>query len=179
MSDSTQNAKWREDFPIEWGVDNYITRREFTKFMVLASGATFAGNGYFVIRKYQDDQVQHPQQRVCAESEVAPGDVKQFRYPTENDPAILLRLGDENGAPRYAAYLQRCTHLTCPVHFSQHTKRLECPCHNGSFDAATGAVISGPPPRPLPRIALKIEGGEIFAVGFDQSDKAHDERGVA
>jgi len=27
--------KWREDFPIEWGTDNYVTRREFRTFIVL------------------------------------------------------------------------------------------------------------------------------------------------
>src|SRR6185436_7304763 len=98
MSDSS-NSKWREDFPIEWGVDNYITRREFTKFMVLVSGATFAGNGYFVLRKFQQEGVRHSPQKVCNASEIAPGEAKLFRYPTENDPAILLRLPDENAQP--------------------------------------------------------------------------------
>jgi len=40
--------KWRQDFPIEWDKDNYVTRREFTKFLVLVSGAMCVGNGAVV-----------------------------------------------------------------------------------------------------------------------------------
>jgi Rieske Fe-S protein len=43
---------------------------------------------------------------------------------------------------------------------------MECPCHNGGFDAATGQVLYGPPPRALPRIALRIEDGRIYAEGL-------------
>ena len=53
MSEQT-DPKWRTDFPISWGTDNYITRREFTKFLVLSSGATLVGNSYFVLRRRQE-----------------------------------------------------------------------------------------------------------------------------
>src|SRR5687767_2417630 len=33
-STMSEEQKWREDFPIQWGADNYVTRREFTKFLV-------------------------------------------------------------------------------------------------------------------------------------------------
>ncbi len=29
--------KWRQDFPIEWEGDQYVTRREMVKFMTLGS----------------------------------------------------------------------------------------------------------------------------------------------
>ena len=34
---------WRDDFPIDWPQDQYVARREFTKFMVLTSLAFVAG----------------------------------------------------------------------------------------------------------------------------------------
>ena len=159
MSDNT-TPKWRRDFPISWGADNYVTRREFTKFLVLVSGATAVGNGYFVFQK-QRRQAAAPLREIARVDELQPGQVKLFRYPTEDDTALLIRLS----TGEYAAYKQRCTHLSCPVHFAAQRNRLECPCHNGAFDAATGAVLEGPPPRPLPRILLRITEGRIFAEG--------------
>ena len=157
--------KWRKDFPIQWGADHYITRRDFTRFLILTSGATFVGNSYFVVQKYLKRSKDYPTTKAADVGEVPVGGVKLFRYPTENDPALLLRLAED----RYVAFAQRCTHLSCPVHYSAETRRLECPCHNGAFDAATGAVLEGPPPRPLPRIRLQIVDGAIFAKGFDES----------
>ena len=162
MSDDT-TPKWRKDFPIQWGADNYVTRREFTKFLVLISGANVVGNSYFVLQKFNQQRRPHPSVLVAKATEIANGHVKLFRYPTESDPAILIRL--ESGD--FVAYTQRCTHLSCPVQFAAATNRLECPCHNGVFDAATGNVLEGPPPRPLPRITLRMSGDEIFAEGVE------------
>lgn len=157
--------KWREDFPTEWAADNYVTRREFTKFLVLTSGATFLGNGYFVLKNAVAASGARASGRIkiAAVEEMRVGDVKLFRYPTEQDPAMLIRLADET----FVAYRQRCTHLSCPVNFNAAETRLDCPCHNGSFDAATGRVLAGPPPRPLPRIAIQIEDGGIYAMGLE------------
>jgi Rieske Fe-S protein len=160
----SEEPKWRQDFPITWGADNYTTRREFTKFLVLVSGATFAGNGYFVLKVSGDQAQRFPSSEIATVDEIKIGGLKLFRYPTLNDPAILIRLSQD----KFVAYLQRCTHLSCPVHYSAQRGRLECPCHNGAFDAATGKVLEGPPPRPLPRIALRIDQGKIFAEGVHE-----------
>lgn len=157
--------RWREDFPIRWEADHYTTRREFTKFLVLTSGATFVGHSYFLLAGLREERTAYPTVEIASVSEVPVGGVKLFRYPTPSDPAILIRLKEDE----WAAYLQRCTHLSCPVHFSRKTGRIECPCHNGVFDAATGQVLAGPPPRPLPRIALHIANGKIFAQGMQES----------
>jgi Rieske Fe-S protein len=160
MSDDA-TPKWRKDFPITWGADNYVTRREFTKFLVLVSGATVAGNAYFVLRKRES--IGHPSipKEVGLVDDLQPGQVKLIYYPTDEDPALLIRLTDGE----YVAYKQQCTHLSCPVHYAAQRNRLECPCHNGAFDASTGAVLEGPPPRPLPRIKLRMADGKIIAEG--------------
>ena len=39
---SDEQPKWRKDFPIDTAQDNYVARRDFTKFMVLISGSFVA-----------------------------------------------------------------------------------------------------------------------------------------
>ena len=85
-----------------------------------------------------------------------------FRYPTDDDPAVLLRLGDRE----LVAFSQKCTHLGCVVYYEAEEDRWHCPCHEGNFEAATGQVISGPPTRPLGRIDVEArDDGQIWALG--------------
>jgi Rieske Fe-S protein len=42
---------------------------------------------------------------------------------------------------------------------------LECPCHEGAFDAATGDVLYGPPPRALDLIEVEAREGQVWATG--------------
>jgi Rieske Fe-S protein len=44
---------------------------------------------------------------------------------------------------------------------------MYCPCHEGTFDLATGRPVAGPPRRPLPRVRLEVRGDEIFASGLE------------
>jgi nitrite reductase/ring-hydroxylating ferredoxin subunit len=94
------------------------------------------------------------------ESDLRPGDLKLFNYPTPNDPCILVR----TPPGKLAAYSQKCTHLSCAVYYSHADNRLECPCHEGYFSVEDGSVLQGPPPRPLPRIALEQRGNMLYAI---------------
>ncbi|MGH7506598.1 MAG: hypothetical protein ACRELX_13140, partial [Longimicrobiales bacterium] len=38
-----QQPKWRRDFPIDWPRDEYVARRDFTRFLVLVSGGFVVG----------------------------------------------------------------------------------------------------------------------------------------
>src|SRR4029453_3072939 len=58
-----------------------------------------------------------------------------------------------------------CTHLSCAVLWREEDSLLECPCHDGVFDPATGEVVAGPPPRPLPRVELREDNDGIWGVG--------------
>lgn len=55
----------------------------------------------------------------------------------------------------------QCTHLGCPVQLRDVEKSgeaeapLRCPCHGGKF-SRTGEVLDGPPPRPLPRLPVRV-----------------------
>lgn len=48
------------------------------------------------------------------------------------------------------AFQDECTHAACSLADGEIDGRhVVCPCHMGTFDVATGAVVSGPPKQPL------------------------------
>lgn len=53
-----------------------------------------------------------------------------------------------------------CTHLSCRVNWNAERNGFFCPCHDGLF-GVDGAVLAGPPPRPLDEFQTKIENGQI------------------
>jgi len=61
----------------------------------------------------------------------------------------------------YTAMSNICTHLSCRVRWVAERDHFFCPCHNGVFDKK-GLVIAGPPPRPLDRYEVKVEGDQLF-----------------
>jgi len=63
---------------------------------------------------------------------------------------------------KFIVFDARCTHLGCGYSFVADTKVFQCPCHGGRFDPKTGAVLGGPPPRPLDRLPWKVEEGVLF-----------------
>lgn len=71
-------------------------------------------------------------------------------------PAIVSR---QNG--KLIAFSAVCTHLGCTVAYLEHDEILRCPCHGGEYDI-DGTVIDGPPPKPLPRLTVKIDDGKIL-----------------
>src|SRR5436853_270159 len=102
-------ARWREDFPIQWESDNYITRREMVKFLGLGSlliaGANFVVAGVPHLQK----AAEYPAQRIALVSLVPAGGSMLFNYPTAQEPCILVR----DKAGDLVAYSQVCTHLSC------------------------------------------------------------------
>jgi len=54
------------------------------------------------------------------------------------------------------AFSATCTHLGCQVRWDPASTKFRCPCHGGVFDVQ-GAVLEGPPPRPLDRVDARIE----------------------
>jgi len=60
-----------------------------------------------------------------------------------------------------AALDATCTHLGCLVAWDQEGKVFKCPCHGGVYDRS-GAVMDGPPPEPLAKVATRIEGDKVL-----------------
>jgi Rieske Fe-S protein len=159
----SEQPRWRQDFPTDTPEDEALARREFTKFLVLTSGAFVAGQCWIGLMSLSGDNKPPPQQQVIPEKDIPAGGVFEFRYPTDDDPCLLIRLGDG----WLVAYGQRCSHLSCAVIPDPHRGRLRCPCHNGYFEINEGRPIAGPPRRPLPKVTLEVPDGIIYATGVD------------
>ncbi len=71
-------------------------------------------------------------------------------------PSIIIHTKDKG----YIALSRVCTHLGCLVNYDKARQIFICPCHGGTFDLE-GNVISGPPPRPLPRYTVKVADSDI------------------
>ncbi len=66
------------------------------------------------------------------------------------------------------AFDAHCTHASCLYDWEAAETRFACRCHRGYF-GLDGAVISGPPPRPLDRFETRAAG--LDAVEFAWRDR--------
>jgi nitrite reductase/ring-hydroxylating ferredoxin subunit len=159
----TATAPFQAEFPYERAEEAQVTRREFCNFLGLTSAALFLGASGFAAKAALDARKSESfvAAQIVGADTLAPNSSLNFNYPTERDSAILIRTA--NG--EYHAYGQKCTHLACPVYYSRDDHRLECPCHEGAFDVATGNVLFGPPPRALDSIEIEVRDGQVWAIG--------------
>lgn len=160
----SEQPRWRQDFPIDTAEDNYVSRRDFAKFLVLTSGAFVVGQLTIAGKALIDVGRIAPSAMAVVKIDQLPvGAAKAFAYPGPTDACLLVRLDEVT----FVAFSQECTHLSCAVVPEPDKHRFFCPCHNGSFDIATGVPTGGPPRRPLPRIVLEERGGTIYATGVE------------
>lgn len=164
-------APFQAEFPYERVEEAQVTRREFCNFLGLTSAALFVGTGGFAVKSVIEasESESFAAAQIEGAEALAPNTSLNFNYPTERDSAILIK----TAGGEYHAYGQKCTHLACPVYYSRDHQRLECPCHEGAFDAATGNVLYGPPPRPLDTIEVEVRDGQVWAVGRKPSGGEH------
>ena len=153
---------WKRDFPYEAQSEEEVTRREFARYLVLGAGTMAVANvGLAAWTQLRSINAGEPR-AITALTAVEIGGTFLFRYPASDDPAILLRVSETE----VVAFSQKCTHLGCVVYYEPDEQRWHCPCHEGNFEGRTGAVISGPPTRPLGRIDLELrDDGMIWALG--------------
>ncbi|MGE5254034.1 MAG: ubiquinol-cytochrome c reductase iron-sulfur subunit [Planctomycetaceae bacterium] len=88
-------------------------------------------------------------------NEISSGGTAYFQYG--GAPGILLR--GEDGTLR--AFSLVCTHLACTVIWNGEKREFHCPCHDGFFDEE-GRVLSGPPPAPLDRWKVEVQGNKVI-----------------
>jgi len=160
---AVDRPRWREDFPVRWDEDHYMTRRELAKFLTLGSGLLAGANVLIAYIGLTGHVPTTPVMRIAGVDEVPPGGSRLFRYPTADDPCILVR--DLSGG--FAAFSQVCTHLSCAVVHRPDESALACPCHKGSFAVSDGRPLAGPPTRRLPRIVIEQRDAAIVATGIE------------
>jgi Rieske Fe-S protein len=85
------------------------------------------------------------------------------------DPSELAEQTRLRAADGVVAYSGVCTHTGCDVtDWRQADNHFRCPCHDSEFDPRDAAEVrTGPAPRRLPALPLKVEQGRlIVADGF-------------
>lgn len=144
--------------------ESRIPRRKFCHRLLLSSTGLALAAGTLKGQTITQHRslLAYPPMKIEGAERVLPGSFLYFNYPKPGDPAILVRSRDGE----FMAYSRKCAHLGCAVDFDSARRCLSCPCHQGAYDARTGYVIYGPPPRPLDQIVLQMRaGGEVWAVG--------------
>ena len=93
---------------------------------------------------------------VCADSEVAEGDIKGVRVADQ--PVVVGRVGG-----RLYAIGGTCTHQKALLEDGElNGKVVACPLHDSGFDITTGQAIRPPAIDPVPTFAVKAEGGRVL-----------------
>jgi Rieske Fe-S protein len=140
-----------------------ITRRRLTELLMGLVALFLASGVVAAILKYLWPQTQagsgHSEVMIASVDEVPAGSTKKFTF---NGKAALL-LHTPGGFRAFGAV---CTHLGCIAAWKSDENLILCPCHLGRYDPNTGAVISGPPPSPLPGIDVSIKGGAVYALDW-------------
>lgn len=157
------DQEWRQEFPYHWRADDVVTRRDTLRFLVGGSAALVLATGALAVAG-SIPIAGSPRKAIAKVDELGPGEWRTFVYPDQYSRGILINLPNQG----LVAYSDACTHLSCAVLYNQPSRELHCPCHEGVFSASTGRVISGPPPRPLPKITLQVEHGTVYATGVVQ-----------
>jgi len=169
-------------------------RRNFLKIVISASTLLIVGGIAALTKSITSPQTSQnqsvsltfPRVKVAQLSDLQMNQPLLFNYPLDNEPNVLVKLGQRADAGvgpdgDIVAYSALCQHLGCVYGFQaggtspkcnsgyQATSPVGyCCCHGSVFDFLHKAqVISGPSPRPQPQVNLEIDSsGDIYAVGM-------------
>ena len=86
--------------------------------------------------------------------------MKKADIPVGGGKVIGKVVVTQPSAGTFKAFSAVCTHQGCTVSKVENSKII-CSCHNSVFDAATGAVVSGPASSPLPAKSVTVSGDGI------------------
>lgn len=149
-----------------------VSRSRFLRGAGLAAAAAgLAGVGYEVDEEQR--RLRQPHSLVtgpgrwydiAAVDEVPHGQMKAFTAG-----GVVGYLINDHGSLRAISAI--CTHMGCRLKPLKGALELKCLCHGSRFDAE-GHVLSGIAPDPLPTIAVRTEGGRVYAQGTTEDMSA-------
>ena len=91
---------------------------------------------------------------VFAATDIPEGEAKFFEYAGSSAVVVKTKTGE------LVALSAVCTHLGCIVQWEKDQQDFLCPCHAGRY-APNGAVLGGPPPKPLAKLPITVADGKI------------------
>jgi thiosulfate dehydrogenase [quinone] large subunit len=96
---------------------------------------------------------------IGAAKDIPVGGSASFTDPSSGDPSIVIQAK----AGKFLAFDAVCPHAGCTVGYDQSAGLIVCPCHGSQFNAATGAVESGPAPTGLKPITIaQGSNGQLY-----------------
>jgi cytochrome b6-f complex iron-sulfur subunit len=134
-------------------------RRGFVKWLLGGGVAASLGSFLYPVIRF----VNPPAVTEAAVEEVAAGKAAAFKPNSGkiirfgSRPVLLIRMNETE----WRALSAVCTHLNCTVQYKADARVIWCACHNGMYDL-NGAVISGPPPKPLEEYVVHLRGDDVF-----------------
>jgi menaquinol-cytochrome c reductase iron-sulfur subunit len=155
--------------------DHPVSRRNFLGFATWAIGGLISAGmiipsiAYIIGPALRKAQAQG-WIRLGPVSKVEPGTPTLFKVKVKqqsgwivNEKEISFYVYTEDSR-EFIALSNICTHLGCRVRWIEDQSEFFCPCHNAIFDK-TGNVVSGPPPRSLDRLTIKVENEQLLVLG--------------
>ncbi len=147
-------------------ITSTVSRRKFSEILIGLVSLFFASGVVATLLKYlwpPSVKAISNEVKIASMDEVTTGTAKKFMF--SGKAAVLLKM-----PAGFRAFGAVCTHLGCIAYWKPEENDIFCPCHLGRFDPNTGAVISGPPPSPLPAIDIIVKEGAVYALKWKDPD---------
>lgn len=140
------------------GQQEHISRRRFLG-VGAAAGLAAASSSLMASSCGKELPEAGGKEAIVKDDELKPNSALVYADANSGEPRVLVRL--QSG--EYALYSAKCTHQGCTVAYRPEGEALACPCHNSTYDAKNGDVFNGPAKKPLPKLAVRVEGGKVFS----------------
>ncbi len=86
--------------------------------------------------------------------------ISESGYSRKEKNGFVWVVADPDSPDGLTAFSAVCSHTGCNVAWRAAAALFVCPCHGGRY-SKKGEVVAGPPPRPLTKLGLKIENGQV------------------
>lgn len=137
-----------------------ISRRQFIDYVIggsfVLAGVSLLGTvmGYLWPPRRVSSAGGTEKVKVGKTSDIPKGTAKLVSF--RNKPVLVI-----NTEEGFVALSAICTHLGCIVKWDSRKKVVWCPCHAAFFDEH-GNILSGPPPRPLPKVPVTVIDDTVY-----------------
>ena len=134
-----------------------MSRSTFVRVAAGGVGLCYAAAIGYPVYRYLESPIEKAENEKPV-NEVTPPDARKLpagaalMFKFGSKPAMLIHHKDD----KWVALFAVCKHLGCTVQYEPDKDRIYCACHGGVYNAYTGANVSGPPPKPLDRLDVKV-----------------------
>ncbi len=137
------------------------TKRDFLRTLFTGGFLVWFGAFLYPVFRYLKPRIEEDTAN-AVQSAVA-GKVSDFA----SAPSKLIKFGSKpvlvikTESGELVAFNATCKHLGCTVNYMPDKKHIFCGCHGGTYDLG-GKNIAGPPPSPLDKMKVTIQGDDVI-----------------